>query len=110
MTSYVLTINSNHINYPKITDALKVIPSSVKSFWEFSIDIDNQLYTVAIDYFMDLIEANRYKLEDINIKPEDITIWFYKPYKGQCSMEFSPQEMKRLSSNNIALCISCWEI
>ena len=110
MTNYVLTINSDKENYSKITDALQVIPSNVKSFWEFSIDEENKLYTTAIAYFMDLIESNMKKLNDLGIKKEHISVWFYKPYKEQCNMEFSPQEMKRLADNGIVLCISCWEV
>lgn len=110
MTSYVLTINSDKKNYPKITDALQVTPSSIRSFWELSIDEDNKLYTKAIIYFMDLMEANMQKLKDIGIKKENISVWFYKPYEGQCNMEFTPQEMKRIAKHGITLCISCWEV
>lgn len=109
MTNYVLKINSGKINSEKITDVLKVIPSSVDFFWEFSIDENNKLYTKAIVFFADLIESNMQKLKDIGVNEEDISVWFYKPYEGECNMEFSPKEMERLSFNNITLCISCWE-
>lgn len=59
---------------------------------------------------MDLIEYNLEKLKSIGIKSENISLWFYKPYEGQCNIEFTPREMNRWSLNNISLCISCWEI
>lgn len=30
-------------------------------------------------------------------------------YDDQCNMEFHPQELKKLSDNEIVLCISCWQ-
>jgi hypothetical protein len=110
MTEYVLKINSDKKNYQKITDILQVTPSSMRSFWELSIDENNTLYTRAIQYFVDLIELNIQELKNIGITVNDISVWFYKPYEGQCNMEFTPDEMKKLSKNNITLCISCWEV
>lgn len=109
MTEYILRINSNNENYSKITDILNVKPSENNSYWEFSIDENDHLYTSAINYFMDLIEDNKNKLNSIGITSESISVWFYKPYSGQCNLEFTPKEMERLSFNSISLCISCWE-
>ncbi|MFV0530508.1 MAG: hypothetical protein ACK5MD_03630 [Flavobacteriales bacterium] len=110
MTSYVLKINTEPEHYSKISNILGVSPTNRKAFWEFSIDEDNDLYTNSINWFMDLIELNFKNLKNLGIKKEQISLWFYKPYQGECSMEFSPEEMKRLSDNNITLCISCWEL
>ncbi len=110
MTEYVLKIDSDQKQFSKITSILQVKPSCSDVFWELSIDEKNLLYTKAIIYFINLVENNIEKLKDIGVKNEDITVWFYKPYNGQCNIEFTPKEMLKLSSNNITLCISCWEI
>ncbi|MCB4234731.1 hypothetical protein LDL59_05385 [Kaistella anthropi] len=110
MTEYILKIEIPENKHEEITEILHISPSNTDFYWELSIGENNSLYTSAIDYFMNLIEINMQKLEAIGIKQENITIWFYKPYEGECSMEFSPKEMERLSFNNITLCISCWEI
>lgn len=108
MTEYVLKIETKE--YDKITELLKVLPTRIKYSWEFSINEQNILYTNAIDYLMNIIESKRDELIEMGVKSNDITIWFYKPYIGECNIEFSPEEMKRLSNNKVSLCISCWEI
>lgn len=110
MTEYVLKIKTNENNYSHLTTILNLEPTRNDGYWEYSINEDNELYTESIDFFLNLIELNLLKLKHCGITSDDITIWFYKPYEGQCNMEFSPQEMKKMADNGITLCISCWEI
>ena len=109
MTEYILKISTSKENYLNITRILEIVPSNDEYFWEFIIDENHDLYIKAIDSFMNIIEPNMQKLKKIGIKPEDISVWFYKPYVNECNMEFSPNEMRRLAENQITLCISCWE-
>lgn len=99
MTEYVLKIEALENSYDEITKILHTSPSNIDSYWELTIDEDNSLYTQVIDYFMGLIENNMQKLEAIGIIKDKITVWFYKPYEGECNMEFNPKEMERLSFN-----------
>ncbi|UBM59232.1 hypothetical protein LAG90_00985 [Marinilongibacter aquaticus] len=63
----------------------------------------------ALNIFIRLIKENKGKFKEIGIKPEDISVWSYYEYEGQCNMEFEPEIMKQLGDLGIALCVSCWE-
>lgn len=104
MTEYVLKINAQKKYYPIITKLLGVEPTNTRNFWELSINENNPLYTIAIDYFIQILEKNK---ELLNNAKYDITIWFYSSNK-QINIEFSPIEMKKMAKNNITLCISYW--
>lgn len=62
-----------------------------------------------ISDFLDLLEGKYQQLAEIGVRREDITVWKYYEYDGQCNMEFHPDETKRLGENGIVLCITCWE-
>jgi len=109
MTEYVLKIEASKDKFSEISRILKVEPSKSKFFWELSIDENNDLYVKAIDYFISIIENKFQELKELDINNDNISVWFYKSYTGQCNIEFSPSEMKKLSQNDITLCISCWE-
>lgn len=109
MTEYVLKIEAPKEMFSEITNLLGIEPSQSKYSWEFSIKEDDNLYNHAIEHLVSIIKGKKTQLERIGINSSDISVWFYKPYSGQCNMEFTPVEMKELSNNNITLCISCWE-
>ena len=106
---FKLTIDtcSNDIN--KITNILGVISSSDDQ-WEYELVIgENDDYIDFINYFLDILDGKYYQLEEIGIHRNNITIWMIYEYNNQCNMEFFPEDMKRLGSNGISFCISCYD-
>ncbi|WP_347219757.1 hypothetical protein [Chryseobacterium sp.] len=109
MTEYILKIEAYKEFFPQITNILGVEPSKTDYVWELSINENNEVFTKAIAYFISLIEHKHSELEKINITRASISVWLYKVYSGQCNIEFSPDEMRKLSDHDITLCVSCWE-
>ncbi|GAA3768511.1 hypothetical protein [Flavobacterium ginsengiterrae] len=107
---YIDTNNSLEI-YQKITDLLGVEPSEKEEgfdIWTYQIVTDeNDKYFDFINVFLDILEPNFEKLNDLNISKDDIMIWLFYEYNQQCSVSFSPQEMKRLGESGIAFNIDC---
>lgn len=102
--------------YPQITEILHIQPTifdnenECKTLWCYAIDEkDEDDYIDYINLYLDLIEPKFPELEKIGIERYDINIWRIYEYKHQCSMEISPQEMRRLGNNNKTLCIDCFE-
>ncbi len=60
--------------------------------------------------FMGLLENKYERLAALGIGRYDISLWKLYAYDGQCNMEFSPEDMKRMGENDIALCVSCWDV
>lgn len=108
-SEYILRINTDKEKYNILKDLLLVEPTSIKSYWELSINENSNLYIDSINYFLGLIENNIKELNKNGIKNEDISIWYFYEYDDQCNMEFKPLDLKRLGDNGIALCISCWQ-
>lgn len=109
--SYVLRINCNSNQSEDVTNLLSVIPTkSTNNRWEFEIVQDNKSnYIDYIQIFIDMLENKYNKLEKIGVTRESIVIWIYYEYDQQCNMEFSPDSLKKIGSNGISLCISCWQ-
>ncbi|MEI6332529.1 MAG: hypothetical protein WCP16_25085 [Pseudanabaena sp. ELA645] len=63
-----------------------------------------------IDQFVDLLEGKYKQLAKIDIQRSDIIFWQYYAYDGQCNLEFTPKQLKKLGDNEIRLCVSCWDI
>ncbi|MGQ1946692.1 hypothetical protein ACT3CD_06275 [Geofilum sp. OHC36d9] len=84
--------------------------NAVPGVWIYEVieEQDDDYYDF-INKFLDLLENNYQKLADLDIKRDDITIWYLYEYDQQCNMEFSPSRLKRLGDNEITLCISCWD-
>ena len=108
-SEYILRINTNKEKYNIITSLLAIEPTSIESYWEFSINENSILFINSISYFLNLIEKNVEKLNQNKIISENISIWCLYEYEEQCNMEFQPNELKRLGDAGIALCISCWK-
>lgn len=63
-----------------------------------------------IDRFIDLLDGKYEQLAKVDIQRSDIIFWQYYAYSGQCNLEFTPKQLKKLGDNEIRLCISCWDV
>jgi hypothetical protein len=87
-------------------------PDEKYSTWTYCIDENEEDDKPSFDFinkFLDIIEPKFKELENLGIKKNQITFWLNYEYFQQCSLEFHPQEMKRLGDSEIALCIDCFE-
>lgn len=121
MKYYRLHIDSKNdsIIYRKITKILAIEPADFKedknnkdlnSLWTYSVEEKEEEPNYDfINQFLDIIEPNLSELKKIGIDREDITFWMIYEYDQQCSMEFHPQEMKRLGESGIIMCIDCFQ-
>ncbi len=105
--------------YNKITNLLGVYPLEFENnedkedkywIWTYSVDVEDEAPNYDfINKFLDILETKFDDLEKIGVTKDNITFWLLYNYEHQCSMEFHPQEMKRLGETGIVLCIDCWE-
>lgn len=101
--------------YNSISEILGILPDDIEdesnnNIWIYTKEqTETDAYFDFINEFLDLLEPNFPKLEDLGISCSDISIWKFYGYDQQCNMEFDPQRLKRLGDNYITLCISCWE-
>lgn len=77
------------------------------SVWIYQIETTDEESFDFINTFLDILEPNFSKLAEAGIEKEAISLWYLYEYDQQCSMEFNPQELKRLGESGIALCIDC---
>ncbi|MBI9075944.1 MAG: hypothetical protein JEZ02_11065 [Desulfatibacillum sp.] len=107
---YRLTINCEN-GSSIISNVLGIDPSEkYDKEWIYEvIQHENDEYHDFINKFLDMLDGNYSKLQDVGVNIEDITIWMLYEYNQQCNMEFSPEQMKRIGDAGIALCISCWQ-
>ena len=109
--SYILRINCTNNQSEEITQLLNVKPTlSTYKRWEFEIvqDYDSE-YIYYVQNFLDILKDKYNQLEHIGVSRDCIEIWIYYEYDQQCNMEFSPEDLKNIGNNGIALCISCWQ-
>jgi hypothetical protein len=99
----IIKINSPKSKYADISKILGVKATSELNDWEYEIK-DNSILK-----FHNILKSKLSMLNDINIRNEDVTIWLYYEYEGQCNIELSVKELSLLSSLKIDFCISCWE-
>lgn len=59
--------------------------------------------------FLALLEGNYEALAAIGVQRHHIAVWLLYEYDEQCNLEFSPEDLRRLGENGIALCVSCWQ-
>lgn len=101
--------------YSRVTEILSVSPSfyrqnEINTLWIYAIDErDEDDYIDYINIFLNLLTPNFLKLEELGIQRSDISIWRIYEYEHQCSMEITPQIMKRLGDAGITLCIDCYQ-
>ncbi len=85
-------------------------PNGIPSKWTYKvITKDKDPYFDFINNFLDILENKYAKLTELGVQRDDITVWNYYEYDGQCNIEYDPNRMKRLGENGITLCISCWD-
>ena len=77
--------------------------------WGLTIDEESPEFVHALNIFIDIMEDNLLKLENIGISIGMITFWYMYEYEQQCNMEFWPDITKRIGELGITLCVSCWE-
>lgn len=79
--------------------------------WTVLVDSNQSFKGIShVDDLLTMIEGKESALaEIINDIDEAISLWVLYEYEQQCNLEFSPQELKKLSANNVSLCISCWQ-
>jgi hypothetical protein len=123
MKYYRLFINTDNKleTFDKLTEVLGYQPTIFEntkrpddkySIWTYCVDENEEDSKPSFDFinkFLDIIEPKFRELENLGIKKSDITFWLNYEYFRQCSLEFHPQEMKRLGESEIALCIDCFE-
>lgn len=95
---------------PDKFESSKIFPTQNYDNWTYSLEEQEDEERIDfINIFLDLIEPNFLELKKLNIKKTDILIWKSYEYEHQCSMEFHPEEMKRLGIAGINLNIDCLE-
>jgi hypothetical protein len=106
-SAFILKITSPFENRKIFEKIFNYTSNSKDSVWEYCIEDDSHLFKNALPFFLDLLETKSEVLSQINI--EDISIWYFYEYIGQCNIEFQPDVLKRLGNLKVTLCISCWE-
>jgi len=85
-------------------------PNQIPSTWTYEVITKEEYpYFDFINNFLDILESKYVKLAELGVQRDDITIWNYYEYDGQCNMEYDPNRLKRLGENGITLCITCWD-
>jgi hypothetical protein len=107
---YRLEIQTTSDDQIALVDNIMGIKSGQHPVWILEVvEKEDDEPVFFIDYFLSVLEGKYEQLEQIGIARDDIVIWMLYEYDGQCNMEFSPDELKRLGERGIRLCISCWE-
>ncbi len=108
VSTYVLRINADEVNFEKISKTLSVVSTSQNAFWEYSIEESSPFYLVAISHLTELVSQKKDKLKEMGILTSDITVWYFYEFSDQCNFEFSSKDMKLLGELGLDLCISCY--
>ncbi len=106
---YNLTIEVEKKYQEMVCKLINIEPTILENHLEFAIDQESKGYWEAILYFIDFIENNIDKLQEMNVKRENMTIWILYAYENQCNLEFDARILKKLGECGVSLCISCWE-
>lgn len=114
--TYMLQVvfDPNAEKYQALTAVLGVEPRKPdpnSPTWQYFVEEGpDGPYFDFINEFLDLLEGKYAQLADLGIERDNVSIWRYYQYDGQCNMEYDPERMKRLGDNGINLCITCWDI
>lgn len=106
---YSLRINAEESKYERVSEILSTRPQNLSKGWIFEVENSKEQYFDFINNFLDILENNYEKLNNIGVHKEDISIWLIYEYNDQCNLEFLPADMERLGKNGISLCVSCYE-
>lgn len=105
---YSLRIHAPESKFELISKILKIELKDFSRGWVYEIETTE--YFDFINEFLNILEHNYKSLNKIGVLRDDISVWLIYGYNGQCNLEFSPKELKRLGENDISLCISCFEV
>lgn len=93
-----------------LIDQLLGVKSNTPPFWEIQFtQNENDEYISYIEFFLSILEGKYNQLNKIGVARENISIWVFYEYDGQCNLEFSPSDLLKIGKEGITLCISCWE-
>jgi len=109
---YSLRINSAVEQYQSISDILGVqLSLNGDTCWIYEVENrETDPYFDFVSEFMKLLKDNFVVLEKIGVTRSDISFWAIYEYENQFNVEFSPDDMKRMADEGIALCLSCYQI
>ncbi len=108
-SEYILRIDTEREKYDSLSSLLGVVPTSTKSYWEYSIYEQSDLYPQALAHFLDLLQGGIKKIDTMGIRRDALSLWYLYEYEEQCNIEFSPYQLKGLGELGVVLCISCWQ-
>lgn len=106
---FSLRISANEKQVENITYILGIKPNYPEVAWGYELKIKDNAYTNFIDFFLSILNDKYEQLQNIGISKDHISIWMIYEYDGQCNMEFSASDMKKLGNSGITFCISCYE-
>ena len=94
----------------RIGNILGVQPSKAGgNIWELEVEETKDAAPIDfVDYFLSILGERFPELESIGIKRSHISMWLLYEYDGQCNLEFTPNQLKKLGERGICLCVSCW--
>lgn len=103
---YSLRVNTKDI---KSVEEILGIQSISNDIWihELIQKEDNE-YIDCIDIFSKILIDNLILLEERWIRKEDISIWLLYNFEDQCNLEFSVEQIKKVSELGLWLNISCY--
>ncbi len=105
-----IEFDPNSIN--KISDILGVNANKhINGNWIYFISIDEDgdwvdFYDVFYNILKDKIQILD---EELKINKDQINIWLVLEYEGQCNFEINPNDLAKLSSLEVTLCVSCYQ-
>jgi hypothetical protein len=106
---FSLRINTKKELISKINDILGTEANYPQVGWGHELESNDIEYINFIEYYMNILEGKFDKLLEIGITRNDISIWIIYSYEEQCNLDFTPNDLKKLGDNGVALCISCYK-
>ena len=109
--TFALKIDASQSELSNISGILGRKSSSFEhDIWTLEIiEKESDPPTDFVHDFLELLEGKYQELSQCGVEKSDISIWIYYEYDEQCNLEFLPEDMKRLGSNGIALCVSAYQ-
>jgi hypothetical protein len=110
--AFKLQINLNkNVNISELEDIIGLSASNLyPTQWDYTLEVgENDEWVDFVTIFHNAIYGKRSDLMKLGITDSDISIWYYYEYKGQCNIEFNPNELTKLAQLGVTLCISCWD-
>jgi hypothetical protein len=107
--THILRVKCNQSEIKNVEATLNKPSTDLdRLFWKWSIS-DDVTPAEAFNNFLNLLIEKYDALEKIAIDRSKISIWRHYEYDQECSLEISPEEMRKMGAQGIVLCISCWQ-